>query len=232
MTYRRNTLSALSLALLAGVMFSGISPVAAAGKTAKNSVTDPVEIAAGKNSAEEALATRLSNEGYNAMREIKGARVAIFNNLPKLANKFIAEAAKNLEAAAKDDTKYATKTGTADTGSAADKLIPIDGGLFVVDNFTATPEKKAQIAKANEHLKKGNRKKAIETLRLASIDVAFQRVLMPVGRTIEHVKAATDLLNQKKYYEANLALKAAEEGLTVDTNALTDPVAKAKKKSN
>jgi len=109
------------------------------------------------------------------------------------------------------------------SGSAVDKLVPINGSLFIADNFTRTPEKTKKIAEANKHLKAGENNKAIESLKLASVDVSIRRILMPVGRTIEDVKAATDLLGQNKFYQANQALKGAVDSLVSDTISLVQP---------
>jgi hypothetical protein len=54
---------------------------------------------------------------------------------------------------------------------------------------------------------------------------------MPLKTTQKHVKSAESLLDAKKYYEANLALKAAQDGLVIDTTALVD-VPKPGDKSN
>jgi len=225
MMFRKAMFPAMSLALMAGMALFGSAPVVAAEKSAK----DPVIAAASKNKASSELLLKLSDDGYAAMRAVKAARIAIFNGKPDLAKKMVKVASRFLKATSKDDTKYAIKTKMAESGTSSINLVPIDGSLFVDDNFNMTPEKKAKIAKANEHLKKGESKKAIETLRLASIDVAFQRILMPVGSTTEHVNAAADLLGKEKYYEANLALKAAEDGLIIDTVALAEPATKGKK---
>ena len=57
----------------------------------------------------------------------------------------------------------------------------------------------------------------------------YTTLFRSVGSTTEHVNAAADLLGKEKYYEANLALKAAEDGLVIDTVALAEPTTKGKK---
>jgi len=51
---------------------------------------------------------------------------------------------------------------------------------------------------------------------------------MPLKATAKHVDTAISLLKEHKYYEANLALKAAEDGLITDTVLLAEPVTSGK----
>jgi len=236
---RKTTFPAIGMALAAGIVLFGAAPVFAA----QNPASDPVISAAGKAGKSDSLFMKLSQEGFWGMRAVKAARIAIFGGNTDLAKKMVDAALKSLKAAAQNDTKYVTETRKANLdaakkdrtenvlkntksgpGPGGDRVIPIDVNLAIADNFAVTPEKKAKIAEANQNFKKGKANKAIETLRLASIDVVFQRVLMPVGRTIEHVKLASGLVQQQKFYQANLALKAAEDGLVLDTvNHLIEP---------
>jgi hypothetical protein len=51
--------------------------------------------------------------------------------------------------------------------------------------------------------------------------------MMPLDVTVKHVNTATALVKEGKYYEANLALKAAEDGIVVDAVALVEAPKKA-----
>jgi hypothetical protein len=66
-------------------------------------------------------------------------------------------------------------------------------------------------------------------LREADIGLSVSRVLMPVKDTITHVDKAIELFGEHKYYEANLSLKAAEDGLIVDSVLLYEPIVAPKK---
>jgi hypothetical protein len=63
---------------------------------------------------------------------------------------------------------------------------------------------------------------AIDELRLGDINVNFTYVMMPLDNTIKCVTEAVRYADEHKYYEANLALKEAEDGLVVDANYLTE----------
>jgi hypothetical protein len=95
--------------------------------------------------------------------------------------------------------------------------VPVDGQLMIADDFVMTPEKKAHVDKANESLKSGSHTKAIEELRLGDIDVNYTRLWMPMASSRERLEQAIRLTRDGKFYEANLALKAIEDNLFVDS---------------
>ena len=167
---------------------------------------------------------RLSQDGFNVMRDIRAARVAIFNGDPEAAGTFVKRARDDLAATLKDDTVVKGKGGAEETSS----WVPIDGQLVVSDDFVATPEKAAQIAKGNEKIKQGKTDEALEALKLAEVDIGFTRLLMPLDSTAKQITNAQTLLDQHKYYEANMALKAAEDGLNVETVMLVQPTKSGK----
>lgn len=172
-----------------------------------------------KSDADFARMMKLSDDGFNAVRGIRTARIAIFNGDPQAAEKSVGSATDAMTKAEKDAVNFYGRTNASNDGQ---YWIPVDATLDVADNFVDTPEKQQHVKKANEHFQSGDKNKAVEELKLAEIDVNFTRLLMPLTTTQDHIQAATKLLDQKKYYEANLALKAAEDGLVVDTVALTD----------
>ena len=97
--------------------------------------------------------------------------------------------------------------------------LPIDGQLTLGEDFVATPAKAAAVAEANKHLEKGQRKEAIEKLKLADVNVMFAMALAPLDRTIADVDMAATLMDEGKYYEANAAMKKAEDGVRYDSMA-------------
>jgi hypothetical protein len=197
--------------------------VIAHASAAQSAEKAPTEKVPAKNGLTQDL-MKVSNEGYDAIRAIHLARMAIFNGDTKIADKMLEKAKKDLDAATKDaqtfaaDKKAADHEKKAEDKSASDKmdLIPIDGEIAIADTFVPSNEKKKHIDKANEHLKSGHSKEAIEELRLGEVDVVFTRVLLPLETTKKRVADAEKLVGDHKYYEANLALKAAEDGIVID----------------
>ncbi|MCB1504266.1 MAG: YfdX family protein [Hyphomicrobiaceae bacterium] len=162
---------------------------------------------------------KLSDDGFATLRDVRSARVAIFNGNPDQASKNVEAATMDLGKASADVKAYVGRTNGS---KGADEWIPIDGTIDIADNFVLDAKKGEHVTKANEHFKKGEKQQAVEQLKLAEIDVNYTRLLMPVKATADHVEAAKKLIGEKKYYEANLALKAAEDGIVIDSVALVD----------
>jgi hypothetical protein len=140
------------------------------------------------------------------------------------------QARVDLTAAAKDaPTFVATSEATVNGKVVTDEVqvgrvnwIPIDGQVSLADTYTVSKEKNVHIKKANQYFKNGQSKQAIEELHLAAINVTCTRVMMPLTTTSSWVSEATKVIGQQKYYEANLALKAAEDGLVVNTTSMVE----------
>ena len=190
---------------------------------------------AGKMSAATQEVMKVSKDGFLAMRAVRAVRLAIFNGDPKVAVKMMGKAKKALDAAAKDESMFVADmktlagnkaahgtTSTSSSATPATTWIPIDGQISLADTYVATPEKTEHIAKANEHFKSGRAKEAVEELRLGEIDVTYSRVMMPLTATTKCLADAMQLADEHKYYEANLSLKAAEDGVIVDSVGLAD----------
>jgi len=178
--------------------------------------------------------TKVSKEGYGAFRAIHLARIAIFNGDTKLAQEMLGKAKTDLDAATQDAHAFAVHAKAADHGEKTSEkpangkmdLIPIDGEIAIADTFVPSDEKKRHIESANEHLKSGRSKEALEELRLGEVDVVFARLMLPLESTKKRVADAEKLANDHKWYEANLALKAAEGGLIIESvDLLGSPVA-------
>jgi hypothetical protein len=190
--------------------------------------TDYSSKAANKSNTQTPEIVKVSHDGFAAMRAVRAARIAIFNGEPKMAMEMLDKAKTDLETAAKEAPMFiATEEVSVEGKPVADEMaigrvnwIPIDGQVSLADTFVATPEKAAHIQKANEHFKNGQSKQAIEELRLASIDATCTRVLMSLPVTTNCVAEALKLMGEQKYYEANIVLKAAEDGLVVTSASL------------
>jgi len=165
---------------------------------------------------------RLSEEGSKAARNISMARVAIFDGQSQEAMKLVDQAKATLATAAQDVDKLAIKKpDKADSGP----MIPIDAKLTMADDFTLTPGRRKDLDKINEHLKKGETKEALNLLRPADVRLTLTTLFMPIDTTAKAVDQAAKLLAESKYYEANLALKKAEDGWVIDSQSFTDYLA-------
>lgn len=173
---------------------------------------------------------KFSQDGNASIREINAARVALFDGNTKLASDMIAKAKASVGKAEQDAPTFKVKITTSVAGkevgttSENDKaeMVPVDGQLILADDFVPTPEKQKHIGAANEHFKNGRNKEAMEELRLGEVEVMYNRVWMPLASTTKHLDQAKTLMDDHKYYEANLALKAIGDSLTTDSVSLTE----------
>lgn len=180
---------------------------------------------------------KLSTDGGVAFRALHLARIAIFEADPVAAKRLIADARAALAKAKVDSTAFmkaeadlkAPKELAAAPPAAAGPAVawlPIDGQLTLGEDFVATPAKAAAVAEANQHLEKGQRKEAVEKLKLADVNVTFAMALAPLDKTIAEVDMAARLMDEGKYYEANAAMKKAEDGVRYDSVAIVAVPAK------
>jgi hypothetical protein len=226
-----HTFSRSPLALAAALMLSAAALPALAQTTKDGAAKATAAATTGaKASAEDRDLMKLSQDGFQAMRDVRAARIAIFNGNPQVAHDQLAAAKVSLQAATKEAPVFVVDVKTGMNGKIVDDTksvdrvdtVPIDGQIVLADSFVDAPAKKAHIDKANEHIAGGRGKAAIDELKLAEVDASFTRVLMPLQATTKHVDEASKLVDEKKYYEANLALKAAEDGLRLDSITLSE----------
>lgn len=161
---------------------------------------------------------KISEQGFTAVQDVRLARLAIFQGVPDHAVKLTDTAAKLLKDDSADWKQFAKTNKNA--ALIGDQYIAIDGTVGISENFIGTPEKEAAIKSANEKLSKGDKKGAIEILRLADIAVTQKLYLLPLKHVQKTVADAQKLLGEKKYYEANLALKAVEDSVVVDDSGV------------
>ena len=197
----------------------------AAGTTQPTAVTQDAKSELGK----------LSADGRKAFQDVRLARLAIFDGRTDQAKKYVDEAKAAITKAKTDDTAFtkaeaslkppagvsqrtATQGGSdkSKQGTTPTAWLPVDGGLTLGEDFVATPAKAAGVAKANDQLKKGDHKQAMETLKLSEIDVAFVMEVAPLDKTISGIDTAAQLIDSGKYYEGNQALKGVEDDVRFD----------------
>lgn len=162
---------------------------------------------------------KTDDEAFRSLREIRASRLAIFNGDVVQAKKFAVAAMKDMTAAQAGAKKTMVPTKKSSNG---DNYIPFDVSITLADDFVITPEKKSKIKQANGHLAKGEEKKAVEVLKLTNIDVVVSAALIPVNASVSHLQSAINLISKKKYYEANLAMKAIVDGIVIESYGIDD----------
>jgi len=172
------------------------------------STSDAVAKATANANSEDLMKT--ADEAHSAMREIRAARLAIFDGSGPSAKLFVQDAINNLEASKKLSRKIASKDAKAE-----EDYIAFDMAIDIAEGFDVSSEKSEKIAEANKHIGKGDHKKAVETLKLADINVMTSAALIPVNSAIANLKNAERFITQGKFYDANLSLKAVEDSVLV-----------------
>ena len=169
---------------------------------------------------------KLSKDGTKAFREIRDARVEIFEGDVASAKKDIAEASTEMQTATTDNTAFdkaesdiKTPSGMTKTASASTTPVtwlPVGGAMTLDEDYVAKPDKSKSVDKADAQLKAGDHKAALDTLKLADVDVNFVAELAPLKATVDGVAKAQQLADAGHYFQANQALKAVEDGVRFD----------------
>ena len=69
---------------------------------------------------------------------------------------------------------------------------------------------------SNKSLKRGDRRGAIEKLKLADMNIDVTLAVVPLEQTIKYVHQAANLINDGKYYEASQELRQAQDNERFD----------------
>jgi hypothetical protein len=126
---------------------------------------------------------------------------------------------------AKNDT---TSAPTADQQNASNnnqqnasnnkmvEWLPVEASIMIDEDFSASPEKKAAVADANKSLGNGDRKGAINKLKLSGVNIDVEVLAVPLDDTIGKVQQAANMINDGKYYEASQLIKDVQDSVRSD----------------
>jgi hypothetical protein len=190
--------------------------------------------------------SKISADGSSAFQDLILTRLAIFNGQIDAAKKYVEKADKAFDKARTDEavftkaeadfkppTSKSEPATSAVNGAApvnnkpADQMkipiawLPVDGQMLIEEDYTANPKKTAAVADANKSLKSGDRKGAMDKLKLAEINIDFMIAVVPLEQTIKSVHQATVLINDGKYYEASQVLRQVEENERFDVTTIS-----------
>ncbi len=94
--------------------------------------------------------------------------------------------------------------------------LPVDASIIIGEDFSASPEKKAAVADANKSLGNGDRKGAINKLKLSGVDIDVEVLAVPLDDTITKVQQAANMINDGRYYEASQLIKDVQDSARSD----------------
>lgn len=192
--------------------------VAAAPVMAATATSDTSDATPHVTAQQVKAADQIAVQGLNALRDVQFARMALFQGNPQKAEALTNHAATLLANDSLDWSKFFRSDKKANLND--DNYVAVDAAMGISEDYVVSPEKQAAIKRANSKLEKGDKKGAVEELRLAGIGVMENVYLMPLKQTRNAVAQAQKLMGEHKYYEANLALKGAEDGVIMDSTAL------------
>lgn len=213
----RNVYAVPAIAVL---MVSGLALASSPAARAEPGVfRDQLVHASTQKGSPSAKQLKLSQDAYDAYRDISATRIAIFNANMSGARALLDDAKQKLLKLS-DNAEEATIEEMTTSGTdkpVVTHWVSADGMVDVVDDYQADDMKSAHIKAANEKLKAGDHQKAMEELKLANIDVTYSRLLMPLEATMKDVNKAIDMIGKGQIYEANVVLKGAQNGFKWNT---------------
>lgn len=216
----RTVLSMSAIAVATSIAFSTGIQAYAAEKAAAPSV-----VQAQPNKTEENALLRFSQAGRDAMDNINIARMHIIDGQPELATAELKNAQTSLLTAKAEAPTYVGTTKVMVQGKQVGEestnikagLVPITSDIVLAENFKITEKHRTILSRAKELFAKGDRKGAVETLKLGDVDIAVNRVWMPLSSTEKLLDQAISQAAKKDYYAANLTLKSIHDNLRLDT---------------
>ena len=208
----------MSGALLAGPFAYSTAPAFASTAAATTTQGKDAVAKTTASSANKQLLTTV-DDAFAAMRETRAARLALFDGNTDLAGKMTSDAISKMKSAQASEAKWGVSTKAGKTGVT---YVPFDSSIALGEDFTVTPDNAKAVSKANDQMAKGDAKSAADTLKASDIDVSVSAALVPAKLSLTHLQDAANLIKKGSYYEANLALKAVEDGVVIDQWSLND----------
>lgn len=136
------------------------------------------------------------------------------NDTTKAANEMAAKAMGNNTKAQGGADKPATKDSADMTKPVA--WLPVAGDVLVNEDFKMHPEKAAALKAADQSLKKGDKKGALDNLKLANVDVDYVVAVVPLETTLADIHQAAQDIDAGKYYEGSQSLRMIQASLHYD----------------
>ena len=136
-------------------------------------------------------------------------------------------------AGAKNGTEAATSNGSASNGNDVNKPVawlPVDGAISINEDFTATPEKAKAVQDANKSLAQGDKKGAMDKLKLAAVDTTVTIAVVPLQQTISDVDQAKQLIDSGKYYEGSQKLRSVQDATVITVADMSGTPSKGQNK--
>ncbi len=122
------------------------------------------------------------------------------------------------DAGSSADSGSNAQSASSDAGSDVNKPIawlPVDGAISINEDFTAKPEKAKAVQDANKSLAQGDKKGALDKLKLADVNTEVSIAVVPLQQTIDDVNQAKQLIDSGKFYEGSQKLRAVQDATMI-----------------
>ncbi|KNG94596.1 YfdX family protein [Pseudaestuariivita atlantica] len=148
-----------------------------------------------------------------AITHARAARLALFDDDVETAKGRVAEARAEFIESEKELNDLTI--GDTEAPEGAVRYLPFDMSMSLSETFEGTEVNKQALEKFYGLMQSGSPDDAVEVLRLAEIEVNVTAALLPITEASDLLLKAQTLIDEGKYFEANLALKAMEDAVIV-----------------
>jgi len=198
---------------------AGMGPVFA-GEHGSNTAKQTSENEQADTATKQSELVKVSQDTMLSMRDINDARLALFNGQLEMARTEVDAALTRINTAVDEAEEYALDVKAPQQD---DWYVPFDTRITLVDTYERNDEK-ADAAKdqATKHTQKGAKSDATDVFKLSEVDFAVSAGLVPVKFAQQQIVDAARLIDKGDYYEANMALKAVDDAILIQTVAVDD----------
>lgn len=143
---------------------------------------------------------------------------SVFTQAESTLRTHVAQKSGSMGTSAADAKAGSASNNASSNDSDVNKAVawlPVDGAISINEDFAAKPEKAKAVQDANKSLAQGDKKGAMEKLKLAEIDTSVTLAVVPLQQTIDDVNQAKQLIDSGKYYEGSQKLRAVQNATIV-----------------
>jgi hypothetical protein len=209
----------IAIALSTAMIAVGMGPVFA-GDQDSNAAKQTGENAPGDTPMNQWDLVKISEDTMLSMRDINDARLALFNGQLESARTEVDAALTRINTAVNEAEEYALDVKAPKQD---DWYVPFDTSVTMVDTYERN-DGKADAAKdqAAKQTQSGAKSDATDLFKLSEVDFAVSAGLVPVKFAQQQIVDAARLIDKGEYFEANMALKAVDDAIVVQTVAVDD----------
>ncbi|WP_172328826.1 YfdX family protein [Mangrovicoccus sp. HB161399] len=196
----------------AAVLASPVATVAVAAENGK--VAEQAEAAKAKaDYATQDEFLKASDEGLQVLSKIHQARAELYDGQKDAAAKLLDEASTQL-GTAKGDLKQMLVADTK-SGSEDPVYLPVDVQIGYGETFVPDDSSRQALSEAGAQLQSDQPDKALETLRVANLDMQVIAAMMPLDQASAHLSDAQKAIGSGDTASAQASLAALEDSVVV-----------------